>query len=215
MWRQMACISLGVALAVLAGTAFVVGAAKLPPATDEGAAGANGGTAPLPPFAAAPTPAPSSTLVPAAKGAWLPAAEVRGQPGKVLSAGTPALRVPLAADLPPVASAAGTPAPQMPAGLLATAPSPAPSALPPLPARILTSPDRPVPPEDPTARQSHSGATAASPLFRSQAAPFLRLVIPDPFETGNAIELRRVPPDSDPPFSCSSAPPRILLPAEP
>ena len=130
--------------------------------------------------------------------------------------GTPCrLIIQVKADLPPVASAAETPAPQMPAGPLAAAPAPDPSVLPPLPARNFTGPDRPILADDPTAQQSHRSATAASPLFRSQAAPFLRLVIPDPFETSGAIELRRVPPDSDPPFPSSSALPKITLPAKP
>ena len=175
-------------------------------------------TAALPPFAAAPAPSRSSTLVPAPLGWWLPPAEVRSQPRGLLAGEQSAPRVRPAADVPPLAadSARSTPQPaRLPAGPLASGPSPDPAAVPVMPTRGVPGPDRPGASSDPTEESSRQSVLAAPQAFRRKLAPFLRLVIPNPFETTDAIELRQAPPDNAPPISATALPSKPTLPAKP
>ena len=74
--------------------------------------------------------------------------------------------------------------------------------------------DRPSATDDPTEDQSRQCALRAAPPFRMAPAPFLRLVIPDPFETRAALEFHNPPPDADPPVSCPAVPPKPAPPAK-
>lgn len=209
-----------VALAA-AGAALMAGAEKPEAPARTGAIEAQLKAAP--PFvplapAAAPVPWPSSTLVPAPKGSWLPPAEVRTEPRAVAASGPPAPRARRAADLPPLADVSGPPAPasrQLDAGPPAAAPAPDINVLPILPLRLWYQLDRYAPLADPTRGPSREAAVAAEPPFRQSLAPFVRLSIPDPFEFLNEIRLLRPPADSEPPVTLKSRAPKPVLPTKP
>ncbi len=80
---------------------------------------------------------------------------------------------------------------------------------------FLPLPDRASLRDDPTWENSRQAATARSPELARPVAPFLRLVIPDPFETIALVQLRRPLPDDDPPSRAPGLPPRPTLPVNP
>jgi hypothetical protein len=55
---------------------------------------------------------------------------------------------------------------------------------------------------------------ARVPALRQKAAPFLRLVIPDPVELVALVRLQKHPPDSDAPVAVTDRPPRPVLPTQ-
>jgi hypothetical protein len=207
---RVAALGLALAGAVLAGLAL---AAPKPAAP----AAAPGIVAPLPPLAAAPVPPGSSTLVPMPPAWWLPAAITVHGPHAL----GPVTQRPLflrgTPDLPPVAerrSPPWTPPVQLAAGPLARADAPDPAAVPMPALRHRPNIDRPDAAYDPTEDQSRQRALAAVTSLRKAAVPFLRLTIPDPYETRAALEFRKVLPDADPPAACLAMPQRPALPAK-
>jgi hypothetical protein len=212
-----ACLAL-----VAAGAALVAGAGQsAPPArteTVEGALRAPPGQPPIGPLAPAPQPWPTSTIVPAPKGTWLPPAEVHVQPRLEAGTGPYPLRLRRASDLPPLADVAGPPPPasrQLQPGPLASAPTPDLNVLPIMPTRYSPQADRMGLMADPTQEQSREAAAATEPPFRSSLAPFVRLAIPDPFESISVVRLAHPPADNEPPAKVTGAAPRPTLPTKP
>jgi hypothetical protein len=78
---------------------------------------------------------------------------------------------------------------------------------PPLP--ILANPgiDR-APLDDPTSEDSLKNALAAVPPIRSNPAPFVRLILPDPFENAQTVRLRALPPEEQSPATGPVRPPK-------
>jgi hypothetical protein len=65
------------------------------------------------------------------------------------------------------------------------------------------------PADDPTVEQSTAAALAEAPPMRSRPAPFLRLVLPDPYENRAAVRLRTpFPEDPNPPAAVPRRPGR-------
>jgi hypothetical protein len=52
------------------------------------------------------------------------------------------------------------------------------------------------------------------PPSRNKAAPFIKLVIPEPFEVLNDVQVRHAPADADPPAKSPVLPGRPVLPAK-
>ncbi len=80
---------------------------------------------------------------------------------------------------------------------------------------FLPRPDRPAVASDPTWGNSYGAAIARKPELVRPPAPFLRLAIPDPFETMSLVQLRNPLPDSDPPSRAPGRPPRPAFPVKP
>jgi len=63
--------------------------------------------------------------------------------------------------------------------------------------------------DDPTVEASLAAALALSPPFRVTAIPFVRFVLPNPFEHRETIKLREPPPeDSTPVTATPKTPPK-------
>jgi hypothetical protein len=60
--------------------------------------------------------------------------------------------------------------------------------------------------DDPTVEFSHSAAVARIIPDRTNHAPFLRLVLPDPFEHRDAVRLGKLPPEDEIPFMALPGP---------
>jgi len=165
-----------------------------------------------------PAPWPLATIVPTAKGSWLPPAEIRPELRLVAAADPPALRSRRAADLPPLADVAGPPAPagrKLDVPPLAAAPAPNINVLPILPLRPWNPLERMGAFADPTQQQSRDAVVAAEPPYRHHLAPFVKLTLPDPFELVNEIRLLRPPADNEPPVSMNALPAKPPLRTKP
>ncbi|HUT34972.1 MAG TPA: hypothetical protein VNE39_15890 [Planctomycetota bacterium] len=97
----------------------------------------------------------------------------------------------------------------------AVASSPEVTQAPLLSVAFLPKPDRPAPTSDPTWDHSYRAAIARKPELARPAAPFLRLTIPDPFETASLVQLRHPLPDADPPSAAPGLPDRPTFPVKP
>ena len=98
-------------------------------------------------------------------------------------------------------------------GPLAQAPSPAPGCLP-----LSAAPQdrsRAVLVGDPLPERLRQAPLGVVGGFRQAPAPFLRLAIPDPFETATSVKLLVPPPDNDPPASAPGLPPKPPPPPPP
>jgi hypothetical protein len=160
----------------------------------------------------------SDVLVPVPPPWWLPPAEVQRVPRALPGDGRYAVRARAAPDLPPVAweSEPALPATiRLAAAPPAGAPSPDPDQVASVPMAGAPTPDQVGPTTDPTAEASGRMAVAAVPPFRHAPAPPLLLAIPDPFEALRAVQLRRQPPDDDPPAHMTVRPPMPPLPVKP
>jgi hypothetical protein len=168
-----------------------------------------------PPFILAPQPWPSAMLVPVPSRSWMPPAGVPAKPRPLASEPQPPLRPRPAADLPPVASpsdAAGVVRRPMPVGPLAYAPSQDVDALPMRMSDGRPFTDRATAATDPTVEPSRLTVLSVVPPYRRAPAPFLRLMIPDPFELVTPLKLRRTLPDGEGPASAPSLFPKPKLP---
>lgn len=213
----LGCLAIGAA-----GAALVAGAGRSPPATGpeilEGALRTPLSMPSIGPLAPTPQPWPTPSIVPTPKGSWLAPAEIQPKPRLESVGGQYPLRVRRAADLPPVADVAGPPPPpskQLQPGPLASAPTPDLGVLPSMPVRNAPQPDRLSIMTDPTQEQSREAVVAAQPPFRSSLAPFVRLAIPDPFESISEVRLAHPPADSEPPAKMTGAAARPTLPTKP
>jgi len=170
--------------------------------------------APLPPFVTAPQPSRLTKLISAPSGLPLPVASVRQQPYLLASERHCPVRQRPAADLPPLASRSPSRLPRhLLVGPLARAPAPDPGRLP-----VIGTPQDPSRfslASDPTSERSRQAALAIIPRFRQSPAPFLCLVIPDPFALITILRLRHPPPDDDPPAYLPDLPPKPRLPTKP
>ena len=173
---------------------------------------------PLPPLRGNPLAPAADVLVPAPPSWWLPPAEVQRAPRVLPGDGRYAVRTRAGADLPPVAWESE---PVLPAAIRlaaappASAPSPDPDQVPSVPVWGAPTPDQVGVTTDPTAGESARLAIAAALRFRHSQAPPLLVAIPDPFEALRAVQLRRQPPDDDPPARLAERPPMPPLPVKP
>jgi len=188
--------------------AAALGAMPLPAVAQQQAAGPR----PLLP-ALAPAPQPWASRAPLAVPgrSHLPPAVIGLQPSPADAARSQPLRVRAARDLPAVAWDSGLRlrgpwlAPSAP---LARAASPGHDRLMTPWGQTDADPDRPSPASDPTVELVRRAALAARVGVQPTAAPFLRLAIPDPFETLTAVRLARPPADTDGPAVAYELPPR-------
>jgi outer membrane protein assembly factor BamB len=170
--------------------------------------------APLSLLAAAPQPWRASRLVQAPAIVSLPLADVRHTTSLLPSERQQPVRPRPIAEMPPLVSeACPSPAARpLPVGPLARAASPDPTRPPALRTDIQSGQGRPAPFTDPTEVQSRALALSGVPGAQRNPAPFLHLVIPDPFEGLGVIQLRLMPPDNDPPATVPGPPDRPVLP---
>ncbi|MBM4034224.1 MAG: hypothetical protein FJ291_20950 [Planctomycetes bacterium] len=129
-----------------------------------------------------------------------------------------ALRLRVVHDSPPVERAADPLAVRPPRMALippAVGRSPDTATEPLLSPAFLPRPDRPTFAADPTWDLSHQLAIARNVELARPASPFVRLAIPDPYETVALVRLRRPLPDSDPPSLAPGLPPRPTFPVKP
>ncbi len=105
--------------------------------------------------------------------------------------------------------------PRMPLLPPATAGKPEATQEPILSAAFVRPPDRPAVAADPTWDHSYRAAIARAPEVVRPPAPFLRLAIPDPFETATLVRLRQPLADSDPPSAAPGLPDRPTFPVKP
>jgi hypothetical protein len=170
--------------------------------------------APLAAGVTAPLACPLAALVPAPVPSLLPPVEMPQGPRLPPSRlGVPDR--PVAGPPPPAWQADPPPPPRLPALPPARVGSPDPACPPLLWGGARYRPGRPSPTSDPVLDLSRQAALAARPPLRESPAPFLRLTIPDPFESVAAVRLREPPPDDDPPASAVELPPGPVLPAKP
>jgi len=142
----------------------------------------------------------SGLLAPVPGRSHLPPAVMDRAPRRGDAAKQPPLRVRPGADVPPLAWESGVvlPAPWLAAsGPPAYAPSPD--------AAWLISPWRAMGPDadratassDPTWHPSYRALLATVPTLRHKPAPFLRLAIPEPFDSATALRPDQQPADDD------------------
>jgi len=165
-----------------------------------------------------PQPWPVSMIAPALGRTHLPAHGFGRQPFRAEVAKIRDVRMRPAIDLPTVAwnSGISLPSPRLlPARPPAYAPSPDPERLTQPWVPTVPDTDRPRPQSDPVLDRGQQALLGVLPELRPNAAPLLRLRIPDPFEIATPVKFSEPPPDSDPPSSSSAMPPKPLLPALP
>lgn len=171
---------------------------------------------PLPPFVTAPLQPRFATLVPAPIRPWLPPVEAPAGSHLLASERNhpPRLRSPV--DVPELAGQSdAAPARQaLPVRALVRAATPDLADLPILPVEGRT-PGRTDPASASQQDTPRQPALSATPHLREGPTPFVRLTIPDPFETVTRVHLRQFPPDDDPPASISALSPKPTLPVKP
>ena len=120
--------------------------------------------------------------------------------------------------LPPLARVSGgltSPRRRLAVGPPETADSPNLDQLPRITIQYLQyDPARPNVWDDITAEESRRVLLSDVDPFRVKASPFLRLVIPEPFEAIRAVQLRSPPPDTEGPDGTGEMPPRPKLPTQ-
>lgn len=169
------------------------------------------------PFAGVPTAYASDALVPMPTGWWVPPADLWKEPRVLPTDGLKAFRPRPTADVPPLAREAepAVPAPvRMAAAPPVSVSSPDPERLPSLPTSHAPHPDQVGATTDPAAEAVREASLAALPEFRKVAPGFLRLAIPDPYESVRDLRLRRQLPD-DCPEVPDDLPPKPPLPVRP
>lgn len=150
--------------------------------------------------------------------AALPGALAVRPPRRLPSDGPQATRLRPTADYPPLAwdtDPFSPRPPSMPITARAYGLSPDPAQSPMLSAAFLPLPDRPALAGDPTWSHSAESAIARRVELDHKAAPFLRLTIPDPYELIALVQLRKTPPDADPPSQAPGLPSRFTFPVKP
>lgn len=213
------CLAVCAAGAAAVGLVIAAGTGRSAAARRTEAPGATGGAVRrmlLPgPFATAPQPWPSNTLMPPARLSYLRPARIGEKPRRGDAARQKPIRLRPLPDLPELAweSDSSRPYPALPpSSPPAYAASPDPARLSSPRDRTGPDPDRPGLSSDPTLAQSHRAALSAAPELRQKPAPFQRLVIPNPFELAEALELHSPPSDDDPPAGPEGPPPGPTLP---
>ncbi len=172
----------------------------------------------LPPLAAKPEAWASSALGAIPGGAYLPTA-ITGTSGR---AAETSRQRPLFArrspDAAPLAWELGPYLPRpvfTPSGPLTYAATPDATRLAPPWRDTPPDPARPDLTADPVLGEARRASLAGVPELRQRAAAFLRLVIPDPFESLTAMRMQEVLPDADGPVATSDLPPKPFLPVAP
>jgi len=169
----------------------------------------------LPRFLTDPLPVTSARVVPVPMRLALPLAETHQAPLFLPSERQhPVLQRPVG-DLPPLYAASPAAAPgQLPVTPLLHVLVPD-ARLPLLPPTPSAQPGQVILSHDPTSAPVQQAILARIPTFRESYASFVRLAIPDPFESIAAVKLRQPPPDDDPPVSSPGLPARPPLSVPP
>ena len=169
---------------------------------------------PLGPSQETPQPAKAATLVRMPVRPYLPPADARPVP-LLLPAEMPRRLAQRPMSSPPELAQMPSDPPGRPPKLFVLparhVAAPDPASLVGLPSQRRVNIDRPSALDDPTAANSRAMASATQPSYRQSPAPFLKLVLPDPFEVINALKLSSPPADNDPPALTPALPPKPKL----
>ncbi|MDD4889753.1 MAG: hypothetical protein PHU85_07455 [Phycisphaerae bacterium] len=165
----------------------------------------------LPPLVARPW--PTATITNAPLRTWLPPADPMLQPRLLPADRGSAAPLRPAIDLPdPVALASPSAARTLPTYPLAKAPSADPGDVMSLPRKVRPNSERAMVLVDNTADESLHVMLVTTAALRATVAPFIRLAIPMPVESPDAMPIRATRPDDEPAIL---VPPPLVRPAMP